>query len=105
MSMLRSRLYDASLMRGFRDQFVQALKSRLFFLRTDNPPVHNLAVRRWLGLEKLPRRFVSFEFSQIRLDQFRTSLFVRIDAGSVFFASSVGSDPSGLHAIFLEQSV
>ncbi len=32
-------------------------------------------------------------------------MFVGVDAGSVFFATFIGSDSGRLHAIFLEQSV
>src|SRR6266853_18402 len=92
-------------MRRFFNQLIETLESRLFSLHADDPPVHDFSVTRRLGLEKLPRCLISFELSQIRLDQFRTSLFVRIDAGSIFFTSFISSYPGRLHSNLCEQSL
>ena len=96
--------HPSSLRRLF-DQFIETLESRLFLLCADHPPIHHFTVRRRLRLEKLPRSFVSFELSQIRFDQFRTSLFVGIDAGSILFACFIRFQAGGLHSFFFDQSL
>lgn len=98
------RLPQASSLRRFCHQLIETLESRLFPLCTDDPPVHYLTIRGRLRLEELPCCFISFQLSQIRLDQIRTSLFVRINAGAIFFAIFIGFDPGWLHTIFIEQS-
>lgn len=85
------------------DQRGQALESRPFLLGTDDPPVHLFAIPSRLRLKEFPCRLISFQLSQIRLDQFRAALFVRIDSGSVFFPRCKRLQASRLHSILFEK--
>lgn len=95
--------HTLSVFRSF-NQSGQTLESGFFLLRTDNEPVHHLAIPWRLGREEFPRCFVLFESAQIRFDQFGTSLFVGINAGTIFFAEFVGFQPGGLHPFIFDQS-
>ena len=55
-------------------------------------------------MKELPRRLVSFKFPGVRFDQLRTSLFVRIDSGSIFFSRQKRLQPLRLHSFFFDKS-
>ena len=56
-------------------------------------------------MKEFPGGLVAPEDAGIWFDEFRTSLFVRIDAGAMLLSRGVSFQSRGLHALFIDQSL
>src|SRR5262249_41106782 len=96
---------DALALRRFPNQLLKTLLSRLFCFGADDPPVHHFLIIRWLCLKELPGFLVTPQFCRVRLDQLGTSLFVGVDAGTIFLALFVSFQSGRMHSFFFDQSI